>query len=134
MAGNSLVKGEIREGKGWPIRRTFVCPECQDIIQGRWVSGLPPAKWSVIAQGNVARARARDVLHRQQPAPPPPTPVIPAAAVKPPERIQTVHRPTLIQEGDPGFIGPRRWAYWMSEVRDADQLAARLAAKDAKAA
>lgn len=133
-SGNGLVKAKVYQVKGWPIRRTFVCPECQEIIQGRWVSALPPAKWSVIAEGNVARAQAREVLYRQPPAPPPPAPVIPAAAVKPPERIQTVHRPALIQEGDPGFIGPRQWAHWMSEVRDSDELAARLAAKDARAA
>jgi hypothetical protein len=45
-----------------------------------------------------------------------------------------VHRPAIIQDDDPELIGPRRWAHWMSEARDAKEIAERQAAKDARAA
>lgn len=69
-AGSSLAKAKVYRVKGWPVRRTFVCPECEQLIHGRWVSALPPAKWSVIAEASLASAEARDVLHRQPPSQP----------------------------------------------------------------
>lgn len=123
-AGNGLAKGEIRQVTGWPIRRTFICPECQEIIQGRWVSALPPAKWSVIAEASVARAQAREVLGRRTPAQSAP------AEVKPQPVVQPVH----ITEGDWRFIGPKRRPYWTAEATDVREIVQRQAAKDAHAA
>lgn len=130
VVGTGLGKAGVYSLQGFGNRRAFACPECKDVIRGRWVIALPPAKWSVIAEGSAARGQAREVLYRKPPAPPP---VTPAAAIKPAFRVQTVRRPALIEEDHPAFIGPRRWAYWMSEARDPEELSARMAAKDAKA-
>lgn len=124
-AGGSLVRGKLvtvnRPGK--PLG--FVCPTCNDLVQGRWVSSIPNSKWSAIAEHTQAEV---DV----------PKPPEPGARHGPPReqtfRAQTVHRPARIEEGHSEFIGPRPWALWMSEARDATEIAARQAAKDARAA
>lgn len=126
-AGSSLAKAKVSRVKGWPVRPTFVCPECEQIIHGRWVSALPPAKWSVIAEASLASAEARDVLHRQPPSQPTHSRETPT-----PARL-----PAQVDEADWRFIGPRRkphLPYWMTEARDAGEIAQRLAAKEAHAA
>ncbi|MBE4719536.1 hypothetical protein [Pseudarthrobacter sp. AB1] len=135
VSGSGLTKAGIQWLHGGSGQRVFVCPECKDVIKGRWVAALPAGKWSVIAEGSAARAEAREVLYRKPPEPPPPPPalVVPETAQTLPERFKTVHRTAAIVEGDPAFIGPRRWAHWMSEARDLEELGARMAAKDAKA-
>ncbi|WP_139007022.1 competence protein CoiA [Arthrobacter crystallopoietes] len=134
-SGSSVAKAKVYQVKGWPARRTFVCPECEQIIQGRWVSALPPAKWSVIAEGSVASNEARDVRYRK------PTKHAPPSV----EKKQPAALPAHVEESDWRFIGPRRkldWMtktggvelpYWMTEAIDAGELQYRLAAKEAHA-
>lgn len=124
-AGGSLVRGNLvtvnRPGK--PLG--FACPTCNDLVQGRWLSSIPSSKWSAIVERIPA---AVDVPKLSEPG----------ARHGPPREqaftVQTVHRPARIEEGHPEFIGPRPWALWMSEARDATEIAARQAAKDARAA
>jgi len=124
-AAIGLVKAGIHRLQGLGDRRAFACPECKEIIKGRWVSALPPAKWSLIAEGSVASAEARDVLYRKPPAQPSPPPS---------EKSQTAVLPVQVGEGDWRFIGPRRKPYWMTEARGTGELPYRLAAKKAHAA
>lgn len=119
-AAIGLVKAGIHRLQGAGDRRAFACPECKEVIKGRWVSALPPAKWSVIAEASVASA----VLYRKPPAQPAPSS----------EKSQPVVLPRQIEEGDWRSIGPHRKPYWMTEVLDAKEFAQRLAAKEAHVA
>ncbi|QHK18515.1 hypothetical protein GU243_00500 [Pseudarthrobacter psychrotolerans] len=121
-AGSSLAKAMVYKVKGWPVRRTFVCPECKQIIQGRWVSALPPEKWTLIAEASAASAEARDMLHRK-----PPTQPSHFSEEPRPARL-----PVQVEESDWRFIGPRRKPYWMTES-GSEELPYRLAAKKAHA-
>jgi hypothetical protein len=122
-AGNSVAKAKVYHVKGKPLRRTFVCPECQQIIQGRWVSALPPAKWTVVAEESVvARAEARKVVDRKPPYQPTDSPEMP----------RQPRLPVQVEESDWRFIGPRRQQVWMIET-GTDELPYRLAAKKAHA-
>lgn len=124
-AGSSLAKAKVYRVKDWPVRRTFACPVCEQIVHGRWVSALPPTKWSVIAEASIASAEARDVLHRQPPRQPAPPAVKRRPAVL----------PSHVEEGDWRFIGPRRRrSYWMTDSSGVGELPYRLAAKEAHAA
>lgn len=117
-AGTGLVRAGVYRLQGFGDRRAFACPECKDVIKGRWVAALPPVKWFVISEGSSLRGEAREVLYRKPQAatPPPAKSVTTTVETQPPLRVATVHRPASPQEADPGFIGPQRWAYWMSEV------------------
>lgn len=134
-AGTGLEKAGVHRLQGPGHRRAFTCPECADVIRGRWVTALPPIKWSIIAEGSRISEEARAALYRRpDQLPAAPGSVTHPTASAPSLRVQPVHRPAIIQEGDPEFIGPRRWAHWMSEARDANEIAERQAAKDARAA
>lgn len=126
-----LIKAGIHRLKGIGDRKAFACPECKSVIKGRWVSALPPAKWSVIAEASVASAEAREVLYRRplpQPAPSEEKLLTPAE-----EKQRPVVLPVHIGESDWRFIGPRRKPYWMTEASGAVEIAQRLAAKEAYA-
>lgn len=123
-AGRGLARAGIFRLKGPGNRSAFACPICEDVIKSRWVTALPPAKWSVIAEGGATNPEAREVLHRRQPAHPPQTHPRPPAAI----------RPSNISEGDYRFIGPKRTPFWISETTNGREIAERQAAKDAKAA
>ncbi|MDQ0148076.1 MULTISPECIES: competence protein CoiA [Micrococcaceae] len=132
--GTGLAKAGVHRIQGTGHRRAFTCPDCTDVIRGSWVTALPSGKWSVIAQGSRISEEARAALYQR------PAPLLEAAltvtrpvASSPGLPVEPVHGP-VIQEGDPGFVGPRRWSHWMSEARDADEIAERQAAKDARAA
>lgn len=133
-AGSGLAKAGIHYLKGFGKRRAFTCPECKDVIRGRWVTALPPAKWSVIAEGSTPRDEAREVLNRRPPLPPP-APAGPHELKREPVlRVESEGRPAILQAGDPEFIGPRPWMLWMSEAGEENEIAERQAAKDARAA
>ncbi|MDR6688979.1 hypothetical protein J2Y41_004579 [Arthrobacter sp. 1088] len=121
-AGSTLAKAKVYQVRGQPMRRTFVCPECQQIIQGRWVSALPPAKWTLIADESVTSAEARDMLYRktldQQ--------------TQAPEKPRPARLPMQVEENDWRFIGPRRKPFWITET-GTEGLPYRLAAKKAHA-
>lgn len=121
-ARSSLAKAAVYKVKGWPVRRTFVCPECKQIVQGRWVSALPPEKWTLIAEARAARAGARDVLHRK-----PPTQATDSSQKPRPARL-----PSQVEENDWRFIGPRRKSSWVTET-GIEELPYRMAAKKAYA-
>lgn len=121
-SGSSLAKAKIFRVNGWPVRRTFVCPECNQVIQGRWVSALPPAKWTLIAEASVSSAEAREVLYRK-------TPVQPTHAQ---EKPRASRPPVQVEESDWRFIGPRRKPFWVTES-GTGELPYPLAAKKAHA-
>lgn len=121
-AGISLAKAKVYHVKGKPLRRTFVCPECQQIIQGRWVSALPPAKWTVIAEESVARAEAHAVVDRKPPYQP----------THSSEKPRPAPLPVQVEESDWRFIGPRRKPVWIMET-GIGELPYRLEAKKANA-
>lgn len=123
--GRGLAKGNIVRLQGAEKRHGFACPECKEVIQGRWVAALPHTKWALIAAGNPSRSGrtlpAWEVLRRKQ-----------AAAT---EKTPPAARPQLpSDEADPRLIGPKRKPFWISEARDAKEVAERQAAKDARAA
>lgn len=127
--GRGLAKANIVRLQGTERRHGFACPECKEVIQGRWVAGLPHTKWALIATGSPSRSGrtlpAWEVLHRKQ--------VVQSETAReklPPEaRLQLTY-----DEADPRFIGPKRKPFWISEARDAKEIAGRQAAKDARAA
>lgn len=121
-AGSSLAKAKVYQVRGQPMRRTFVCPECKQVVQGRWVSALPPEKWTLIAEASAASVGARDVLNRK-----PPTQPRDSSEKQRPGRL-----PVQVEESDWRFIGPRRKPYWMTESGN-EELPYRLAAKKAHA-
>lgn len=121
--GQGLAKADIVKLQGKEKRQGFACPECREVIQGRWVAGIPHTKWALIASGSPARSGRTlppwEVVRRRQDAPQ-------TAATR---RVQQRY-----DEADPRFIGPRRRPFWLSEARDAREIAERQAAKDARAA
>jgi hypothetical protein len=121
--GSGLAKGKLVPIQGAGNRLAFSCPECNEVVQGRWVAALPRDKWSAIAEGNPIGSQAREVLYRKPSTQPSP------AKAKPQESVVLRY----MAEGDLRFIGPRRKAYWMSEARDAKEIIERHAAKDARA-
>ncbi len=123
-AGRGLARAGIYRLQGPGNRSAFACPICEDVIKGRWITALPPAKWSVIAEGGATNPEAGEVLHRRQPAQPPKTPT------KPPTAVQ----PSNVSEGDYLFIGPKRTPFWISETTNGQEIAERQAAKAARAA
>lgn len=123
-AGRGLARAGIYRLKGPGNRSAFACPECKDVIKGRWVTAIPPAKWAVIAEGGATNPEAREVLHLRQPPQPPKT------RTKPPTAVH----PSNVSEGDYRFIGPKRSPFWMSETTNGQEMAERQAAKAAKAA
>lgn len=132
-AGSGLAKAGVYRLKGPGYRRAFTCPECRDVVRGRWVTALPPVKWVVVAEASRASEEARAALY---PRPDPLPPMRATGPVASASRllVQPAPKPAVLQEGDPEFIGPRAWAYWMSEARDAEEIVQRQAAKDARAA
>lgn len=128
-AAIGLAKASIHRLQGLGDRRAFACPECKQVIRGRWVSALPPAKWTVIAEPSVASGEAREALYRRPLAGPAPSG----------EKHRPVVLPAQVEESDWRFIGPRRKPYWMTEVwmteaRGTGELPYRIAAKEAYAA
>jgi hypothetical protein len=121
-AGNRLAKAKVYQVKGKPLRRTFVCPECQQIIQGRWVSALPLAKWTVVAEEGIARAEARTVVDRKPSY----------QGTYSFEKPRPAPLPVQVEENDWRFIGPRRKPVWIRET-GTGELPYRLAAKKAHA-
>lgn len=135
-AGSRLVKADSHRTEGPGGARVYACPECQEVIKGRWIAALPPTKWSLIAEGNAPHAQASGVLHTKAPEPPP-APLmreVSTTYATPKPSAQSTQHPAMVEEAEPAFTGPRPWAYWMSEARDAGELAQRLAAKEAHAA
>ncbi|WP_159701477.1 competence protein CoiA [Arthrobacter sp. 18067] len=122
VAGSSLAKAKVFRVGGWPVHRTFVCPECNQLIQGRWVSALPPAKWTLIAETSVSTAWARDVPYRKTPA----------QTTHTQEKAPAQRPPVKVEESDWRFIGPRRKPNWITEA-GSEELPYFLVAKKAHA-
>lgn len=124
-----LAEASIVRLKGTERRHGFACPDCKEVIQGRWVAELPHTKWALIAAGSPSRSSqtlpAWEAHHRKQAT------RAGATTEKPPPagRLQLSY-----DEADPRFIGPKRKPFWISEARDAKEIADRQAAKDARAA
>jgi hypothetical protein len=74
------------------------------------------------------------MLYGRPPAATPPAPAQ-ARQVEAPQPVLRAEPPpaAILQEVNPEFVEPRPWALWMSEARNPEELAARLAAKDARA-
>jgi hypothetical protein len=123
-AAIGLAKAGIHRLQGLGDRRAFACPECKQVIRGHWVSALPPAKWTVIAEPSVTGGEAREALYRKPPARPAPSG----------EEARPGVLPGQVEESDWRFIGPRRKPCWMTEARGTGELSYRLAAKEAHAA
>jgi Competence protein CoiA-like family len=127
--GRDLAEADIVRLKGTERRHGFACPDCREVIQGRWVAELPHTKWALIAAGSPSRSSrtlpAGEVHHRKQAS------KAGAATDKPAPagRLQLSY-----DEADLRFIGPKRKPLWISEARDAKEIAERQAAKDARAA
>ncbi|PNH86108.1 competence protein CoiA [Arthrobacter sp. AFG20] len=125
---SGLAEAKIVPLQGTQKRQGFSCPECKEVIQGRWVAALPHTKWSLIAAGTPSRSGRTlppwEVLRRKQ------AEQLRAGRKKSP----AAHHQRTYQEADPGFIGPKPKPFWISEARNAEEIAERQAAKDARAA
>ncbi|MCX2748979.1 hypothetical protein OOZ51_14315 [Arthrobacter sp. MI7-26] len=122
-AAIGVAKAGIHRLQGLGDRRAYACPECKDLIKGRWVAALPPEKWSVIAEASVASAEARDVLYQRPQTGPTSTEMKPQAVV----------RTSNISEGDFRFTGPKRRPYWIQDAQSGREIAEHQASKDAMA-
>lgn len=130
--GVGLAKGKLVtvEGRGQP--QAFSCPDCKEVVQWRWMAALPQTKWALVAEGIPSsagrRMPAREELQTKRAGEPRQV----REKTPPPARL-----PAQVGEADRRFIGPRRkphLPYWMTEARDAGEMAQRLAAKEAHAA
>ncbi|MFE4542437.1 competence protein CoiA [Arthrobacter sp. NPDC056727] len=122
-----LVEAKIVPLHGTERRQGFSCPECKEVIQGRWVASLPHTKWSLIAAGTPSRSGRTlppwEVLRRKQ------AEQLPAGR----QKLPAAHHQRTYQEAEP-VISPNGKPFWMSEARNAEEIAERQAAKDARAA
>ncbi len=124
-AGASLVRGKLvtvnRPGK--PLG--FACPTCNELVQGRWVSSIPKWKWSTIAERSQAEVEVPSRRNRAG---------APGRQRSKPSALRRCIGRSALRKATRSSLAPRPWALWMSAVRDATEIAARQAAKDARAA